>query len=201
MSIVSLEKRITKNWDDFEAYKCSSDSYIFIKDSYITDAEGPDCLALTVGNCWYDNGRYINIDKKKGLKVRPHASIVLETAEDIALPLNTYGLLFGAGSNIYRGAFISGGKIDPGFQGKLKIGFHNGSDNTIVLKQGDKLAYCIFVIAENSLINKPFSHALTPPIVVMTLREKLTRWLMRNSYELFAIIIAAASLITSIIFN
>lgn len=197
MSIVSLESRTTSDWGKYEAYRSSSDSLIFINEGFTTDASGPDCLCITVGSCWYDNGRYIELDKKKGLRVRPHTSIVFEAHEQLALPLNIYGLLFGAGSNIYRGAFISSGKVDPGFSGKLKIGFHNGSDESIILHIGDKLAYCLFLNTESCLINMPFLAPVTPPAHLLTKPERAKKWFFRNASQIITIVIAVISILLS----
>lgn len=200
MAVINLNKRVTDNADEYAKYSRSSDSLIFIKGEWKADESGPDCLSLTVGKCWYDNARYIEIDFSKGIKIKPHASVVLETAEEIALPLNMYGLLFGAGSNIYKGAFISSGKIDPGFSGKLRIGYHNGSEKTVVLKRGDKLAYCIFVGTECGLEHTPIPHALRQPTVgTMSRRERLKRWFCQNAYQIMAIFLSTVSIIVSVV--
>lgn len=200
MSIVHLEKRATNNKDDYYKYLRSNDSMIYVSSTVETDESGPDCLSLTVGSCWYDDARYLEIHKTKGLKIKPHTSVVIETAEEIALPLNMYGLLFGAGSNIYRGTFISSGKIDPGFAGKLRVGFHNGSSRTVVLKRGDKLAYGIFVGAECDLEHSSFpTVSAQPPVVIMGLREKIWRWFVQNIYQILALLIAAVSMIVAIV--
>lgn len=200
MAIVSLARRVTDDADEYSKYLSSSDSLIFVRGEWTTDESGPDCLSLTVGQCWYDNARYIEIDPIKGIKIKPHASIVLETAEEIALPLNMYGLLFGAGSNIYRGAFISSGKIDPGFSGKLRIGYHNGSDKTTVLKRGDKLAYCIFIGTESGLEHTPLANVLSQPAVgIMSKRERFQRWFLQNTYQILAIVLSTISIIVSVV--
>lgn len=200
MAIVHLNKRVTDNVDEYNNFMRSSDSLIFLKGNWTTDESGPDCLSLTVGQCWYDNTRYIEIDPKNGIKIKPHASIVLETAEDIALPLNMYGLLFGAGSNIYKGAFISSGKIDPGFSGKLRIGYHNGSDKTTILKRGDKLAYCIFIGTECGLEHTPLTNALSQPAMgTMSKRERFQRWFTQNVFHILPILLSTVSIIVSII--
>lgn len=200
MAIVNLSRRVTNNADEYSKYSRSSDSLIFVKGNLATDESGPDCLALTVGQCWYDNARYIEIDSKKGIKVKPHTSVVLETAEEIALPLNVYGLLFGAGSNIYRGAFISSGKIDPGFSGKLRIGYHNGSSKTVTIKRNDKLAYCIFIGTECGLEHTPLPMASGQPVIkAMSRRERFLRWFTQNAYQILAILLSTISIIVSIV--
>lgn len=200
MAIVHLNKRVTNSTDEYNKYLRSSDSLIFVKGNWTADESGPDCLSLKVGECWYDNARYIEIDSKKGIKIKPHGSIVLETAEEIALPLNMYGLLFGAGSNIYKGAFISSGKIDPGFSGKLRIGYHNGSDKTTILKRGDKLAYCIFIGTECGLEHTPLLKALSQPAMeTMSKRERFQRWFTQNAYQILAIMLSTISIIVSVV--
>lgn len=199
MSIVHLSKRITKDIDKYNEYLRSSDSLIYLTEPWEMDESGPDCLSLTVGECWYDDARYLEIDSKRGIKIKPHDSAVIETAEEIALPFNMYGLLFGAGSNIYRGTFISSGKIDPGFYGRLRIGFHNGSNKPVVLKRGDKLAYGIFVSTECDLERLRFPHALSQPAVsVLSRKERFKRWFVQNVYQLLTISISIASLVVAI---
>ncbi len=194
MSIVHLDKRITNNLDEYNEYLRSSDSQIYLSGKWEKDDSGPDCLSLTVGDCWYDDSRYLKINPKKGIKIKPHDSVVIETAEEIALPFNMYGLLFGAGRNIYRGTFISSGKIDPGFYGRLRIGFHNGSNKPVILKPGDKLAYSVFVNTECDLETSRLPHALSQPVVVtLNKREYVKRWFSQNWN--FSSGVAVASLI------
>lgn len=200
MAIINLNRRITNDIDMYNNFSRSSDSLIFVNGNWSTDESGPDCLLLTVGSCWYDNARYLEINALKGIKIKPHASIVIETAEEIALPLNMYGLLFGAGSNIYKGTFISSGKIDPGFSGKLRIGYHNGSDKTVILKPGDKLAYCIFIGTECGLEHTPLPGILSQPAVgVMSLRERFKKWFTQNAYQILAVMLSTISIIVSIV--
>ena len=200
MAIVNLSKRLTTSYKAYDQYIKSSDSYIYEKDKYPTDESGPDCLTLSVGECWYDKVQYIGIDPKRGLKVRPHTGVVIETNEVIALPLNVYGLIFGAGSNIYKGILISGGKIDPGFNGKLRIGYYNAGNETIYLKTGDKLGYAIFLNSESDLglfSKRPGAQAPIPQ--KLKWNNRLKRWLKQNCYHIITSCIAIASLIVAIL--
>lgn len=204
MGIVHLKKRVTTDLNQYKNYANSSDSLIYAKDTYKNDTckmdqSGPDCLTFTVGTCWYDSARYLKIDPRRGIKVKPQTSIVIETAEEIVLPHNIYGLLFGAGSNIYRGAFISSGKIDPGYAGKLRIGFFNGSNRTVILNSGDKLAYGIFIGTECDTNNIPFLGTGSPPAAsIMGIKERIWRWFARNAYQVLAIVFAVISIIIAI---
>lgn len=172
MSVVNLDKRMTKSIDEYRKTIHSSDSLICVSIDedcknvpIITDPSGPDCLALHVGTVFYYKGCNWKIDREKGVKIKGGRSIVIETAESLRLPANVYGLLYGNGTNIYRGAFISCGKIDPLFAGKLRIGIYNGGAKKIVLKPGDKLAYAIFFQTECDVLVEQFSEATAvPPI-------------------------------------
>ena len=200
MSIINLSKRTTNEFSNYSKYMKSSDSLIYLDEDAKFDDSGPDCLMLSVGECWYDKGRYVSIDPKKGIKIRPHQGVVIESKEHIAVPLNMYGVIFGAGSNIYKGVFISNGKIDPGYNGKLKIGYHNASDSIITIKRNDKLAYAIFLTSETNLdsITKA-SGIQAPAISTQTTKEKIIIWLKRNVYQSATVAIALASLIVSLL--
>ena len=82
------------------------------------------------------------------------------------------GAVYGNGKNIYRGAFISCGKIDPLFTGKLRIRVYNGGAKKIVLKTGDKLAYAVFFQTESDILSDQLSRATEVP----SIREKLGVW-------------------------
>lgn len=175
MPIVCLSKRVTGNDVEFNNSMNSADSLLYLQgfdsnSSDVFDASGTDCLILRVGDKWFDRSRYVQISNA-GIKVKPHSSVVVETLEKIALPLNMYGLLFGAGKNIYSGGFISCGKIDPGFSGNLRIGFHNGSSHSVILKPGDKIAYSLFLDMESEIHTRPLFTVSSSPAAV-----KLTRW-------------------------
>lgn len=185
MPIVYLKERITGDEAEFNKYISSADSLLFLRNYDPTKAEtfdqsGTDCLSLRVGDKWFDRSRYVQISNK-GIKIKPQTSVVVETQEQIALPLNMYGLLFGTGKNIYSGGFISNGKIDPGFCGNLRIGFYNGSRHTVILKTGDKLAYCIFMDMESELVTKPlFTVSSAPAAVKLGRLERLKIWFVEN---------------------
>lgn len=202
MPIVYLKRRITGDETEFNKCVNSADSLLFLEgfDSANTgtfDQSGMDCLSLRVGNKWFDRSRYVQISRK-GIKVKPHSSVVIETQERIALPLNMYGLLFGTGKNIYSGGFISNGKIDPGFSGNLRIGFYNGSNHKIVLKTGDKIAYSIFMDMESERETMPvFTVSASPAAVKLKWWELFKLWFMDNVN--LSIIISICAIVVSIL--
>lgn len=197
MSIVNLSKRVTKDHGVYNSYAQSSDSLIYIEGDYAVDEKSPDCLSLSVGDAWYNKGQYVKIGEK-GVKVRPHSGIVIKTKEKINLPLNVYGILFGSGQNIYRGAFVSNGKIDPGFRGNLKIGYHNAGSETIILRPGDKLAYALFLTSECEIPSTVENSTGPEPDILPTLgvKERISRWWHNNASIILSTISTGIALVS-----
>src|SRR5690606_15705541 len=76
---------------------------------------------LQVGSRIYDAQKSTPFHiPEKGIVVPPGGAVVIYTQETVGIPLNVFGMLFGKGQLIYRGAFISTGKIDPGFCDQLR---------------------------------------------------------------------------------
>lgn len=63
MSVIDLETRLTKNWDDYHRNLKSSDSLIFIEPYNFNIDDGPSSLDLTVGERFYfhDKGQHFII--------------------------------------------------------------------------------------------------------------------------------------------
>ncbi len=158
MGVIDLNVRLTKEWGQYNDFLKSSDSLIFIDpDTFIGD-DLPSSIHLTVGKrCFHlkDNVYYdIPID---GIQVKPFTTILVETEQKLGLPFNIFGLVTGKGNLIFKGAFVSSAKIDPGFQGKLRIALFNGSDNMLIIKNGDPLCSCVFLNMDTSM-RTPFKN-------------------------------------------
>ena len=74
---------------------------------------------------------------------------------------------------------------------------HNGSDESIILHIGDKLAYCLFLNTESCLINMPFLAPVTPPAHLLTKPERAKKWFFRNASQIITIVIAVISILLS----
>jgi hypothetical protein len=59
------------------------------------------------------------------------------------------GFVTGKGRFIFQSALISTGKIDPGFDGRLRIGFFNASSQVIKLQRNDPFCSCCFLNTES----------------------------------------------------
>lgn len=198
MAIVDLSKRITKDWNLYNRSLKSNKSLIHINGDVILENVGPASMNLTVGKRWYDcsKKKYYSISDK-GLKVNPGKSIIIESKQEIAVPYNIFGVIFGTGKNIFKGGFISTGKINPGFHGVLKIGYYNGSDSVIVFEPDDLLACCSFFEVETTL-ETPLEKYLTEPepeFAPNTLFQRVILWLTENWYSIISLIVSILAII------
>lgn len=198
MAVVDLGNRITKDWDEYNECVKSSDSLIFIDGDIILKDVGPASVNVTVGDKWHDleRGKVYKITDS-GIKVKSGENILIETSQRIALPNNVFGVLYGTGKNIFRGGFISSGKINPGFNGYLKVGYYNGNKKTICFKPGDLLACCTFFNVETTTNNALEYYINTPEPQFLETRNivKILMWLKKNWYVIVTICISITSII------
>lgn len=201
MSIVDLNKRITKEWSSYNRSLKSCKSQIYINGDVILENVGPASMNLTVGERWYDcsKKKFYKISDR-GIKLKPGKSIIIETKQELAVPYNVFGVIFGIGKNIFKGGFVSTGKINPGFHGVLKIGYYNGSDSVIVFQPGDLLACCSFFDIETTL-ETPLEKYLTDPepeFAPNTWFHKTKLWFFDNWYSIISIIVSFLAIIFAI---
>lgn len=201
MAIIDLNKRTTKDWNAYNAAIKSCKSLIHITGDVILENVGPASMNLTVGERWYDcaKKKYYQIPEK-GVKVKPGKSIIIETKQEISVPYNMFGIIFGTGKNIFKGGHVSTGKINPGFHGVLKIGYYNGGDSVIVFRPGNLLACCSFFEIETTL-DAPLQKYLTDPepeFAPNKWSDKLQIWFVDNWYSVISLIVSFLALIVAI---
>jgi len=150
MSIIDLNKRCTNDWDEMHRCMRSPDSKVFVDEC---NAIIPTSLDLEVGNAYIIPGsnQTFAISENGGLKVKPKRAVVIFTKQRLKLPHNVFGIVTGKGSLIFKGCFLSTGKIDPGFEGYLKIGIYNGGSSTIKLEIGTAFATAFFMNTDATL--------------------------------------------------
>jgi len=202
MSIVDLKSRLTLDWNAFNEYMKSSDSLICIDGPIILADDGPAAVDLSIGDRWLDhrdNTQYLI--PKEGLHLKPNQSTVVVTQQRIALPLNVFGLVTGKGKYIFQGVFISSGKVDPGYNGRLKIGLYNGSEHTIVLKTGEPFYSCCFFQMESSLDAPLRSYETEPTLRPSHLprRVRIANWLKVSWKAIIPMIISLVAVIVALL--
>lgn len=200
MAIVDVGERVTNDKKVYNSALKSSKSYIYLEDGVSSENAAPATINLTVGNQWYNchDEKFYQIPPK-GIKVKPGRSVVLETKQTIGLPYNVFGIIFGTGKNIFRGGFVSTGKIDPSFYDTLKIGYYNGSNTTITFKTDDPLASCSFFDVETTL-EAPIHDSKGNPAMMApdTFFQKSKLWFSDNWYSVISIIVSILALIIAI---
>ena len=148
--------------------------------------------------CTQNADRYFLIGDN-GVTLAAYQSLLVETAETVATPYNVFGIVTGKGAQIFRGTFISTGKINPGFNSKLKIGIYNGSNNPFVIRRGDPLCSCVFFEMELSILAplKSYDDGAAPLDYLLTVTEKTKLWLRRNK-DYFSIILPLVAILVAI---
>lgn len=200
MSVIDLAYRTTNAWEIYNQQKRDAESKLYVSGKTIFDNDGAQCLNVTVGENYLRKGQPVSIPNK-GLKIPPRSVFVIETEQSIAVPLNMFGLVYGMGENIFRSCIVSPGKIDPGFIGKLKIGFYNGNTESVIMKKGDVIACTSFWDIETAL-DYPLENYHSEPLPVienLTALQILLKWLGNNWSSVSALLIALATLAVTII--
>lgn len=202
MSVVDLRTRHTTDWNLFCENISSSESYLFVNNLQDSDFYETS-LDLSVGNkCMYKEHDKVFKIPSEGMKLRSGQSAIVYTKNQIAVPLNMYGVVTGTGMRIFSRCFISTGKIDPGFKGYLKIGIYNGSNQSIVLKEGEPLVCIFFMSIENDLQNTLFMYDQTvePQVEIFSFWDRLLRkFFTKDGYQLLANILGVIGGILAII--
>lgn len=196
--LVNLKNHITSDWHDYNSHITDSESKLYVRGKIIFDNDGPESLNLTVGDKYFLNGKPIKI-VKDGIKVPSGKSIVLETEQQLAVPHNMFGVITGIGVNIFRNGFVSTGKIDPGFKGKLKLGYFNGNTSAIIFKSGDLIACCSFWYMESS-IEFPLENYHSEPEAFIESISRLKcclEWFKKNWYSILALAVSLVTLIVT----
>ncbi|ARK11904.1 hypothetical protein A6C57_17075 [Fibrella sp. ES10-3-2-2] len=183
MAVIDLETRLTESWDSYNSNLKSSDSLIFIDPHTFNIEDGPSSLDLTVGRRFFfhDHGKHFTLTDE-GVYIEPFNAILIETEQRVCLPLNIFGLVIGKGHQIFQGTFISSGKINPGFNGRLNIGLYNGSRKRIHIKSGQPLCSCVFFQMESNMSSPLKNYDGTRQInnTFMTRSQRFFYWYRAN---------------------
>lgn len=152
MGVLSLSGKHTNCNEVFEANKKSDASLLY------SDAENIEefSVELSVGDQWAQD-----LTKEKAImyaiegdeiSIKPQSSIVLEVKENFQVPFNMYGLVLQTGSIfLEQGILIGAGKIEPSFDGKLRILIYNTSRTKRTLQKGQKIASAIFMRTDKTI--------------------------------------------------
>ena len=83
------------------------------------------------------------------LVIGPNKKMEINTGIGIKPPQGTYGQIFARSSWAKMGVIISGGVIDPGYTGPIKIEMFNLGRRPLRIQKGDKCAQIVFIKISN----------------------------------------------------
>lgn len=201
MSIVDLESRITNDVERFSNCRRSSDSLIYV-DVPVSLEDGPGSLDLSVGDDWYHCGDERTYSTGNGFDLRPRDSAVITVLESIRLPSNVMGVVTGKGKYIFKGILISSGKIDPGYQAKLRVGLYNAGQETISFKRGDPFCSCYFIQLESESKGSRHAGDIVPVGSrrrVAPRHQRVALFAQRHWVNILTILMALGSLIVALV--
>lgn len=162
MGILSLRGKHTNCKEAFELNKKSDASLIHSDASDVEEFS----IELSVGDQWAKD-----LSKEKAvmyaiedlITIKPQSSIVLEVKENIHVPFNMYGLILQTGSVfLEQGVLIGAGKIEPSFDGKLRLLVYNTSKTKRTLLKGQKIASAIFMRTDKTINASIYSNNRAP---------------------------------------
>lgn len=190
MAVVDLLSRSSDNNAFCEKSKLSPESLIYISPKPLSEHLSPISCDLTIGvECYCPNvGKKYTLDEN-GIKVKSGESVVIYTNEHIRTPFNVFGLVTGKGKYIYQGCMVASGKIDPGFDGLLKICFYNGSKRSVILRPNEPFCTVFFIDTAYTL-SAPLDASMerTKPIDTAVGRfRRVCIWVNKNWLSLIPI--------------
>lgn len=116
-----------------------------------------------------------------GIKLRPGAAIIIETAESLHVPRMMYGSIAPKVSLLQRGLSTTYSKIDPGYHGHLLITLFNLGRTTVRLKRGDHFcALTLFEVGEGARLYNKESKQIDARLAAHP-RRTVRDWLEANN--------------------
>lgn len=203
MTVLNVKGRTTSDFKVFQQASSSINSLVY------TDAAQESIedfsLELSIGDGWSDN--YSEANKSLWnicdvLTVRRHGSIVVEVKETIQMPYNRYGVVLPTGSLFLTyGLMVAAAKVEPSFQGKLKLRLFNTTNRSVKLKKGQKLGSIIFFHTESTPISQPISRSSEISTRPINKYQKTINWLSNNkaTWIGWLVIIITSSLFSTLL--
>lgn len=181
MSIISVKERSTNDINQYEKFK-RSDASLILANSTSTEEFS---VELTIGNCWAevidkDNPEMFSFNGDNAI-LKPNSSIVVEVSEKIHVPFNVYGMIVPTGTAfLEKGIIIGAGKVEPSYNGKLKILLYNTSKVKRELKSGEKLASAIFFRTDRTITSPLFFNEDSVNTRNKTILNKITSFIKQD---------------------
>ncbi len=169
MSIIWLKNRLTKDSEIYENYKKSDNSYIFfsedidrLEDEFSLDISFKSAESITKRKRKIMRNSE-DLAEKKEIIIPPHTSVHVESCEYIAIPYNVYGLVMPSGKLLFdKGILVPTTKIEPSFEGYLKIFMYNTTEKSVHLNLDTKAVSLVFFSMNHLLNSKKMFSTMAP---------------------------------------
>mgnify|MGYP000069419863 CR=1 FL=1 len=184
MSLARISGRTTNSETEFQKFNLSSESLIYIdKDRSSIEFFS---IELTLGDGWSNS--YSNYNKNlwevkdgDGVNLNAQDSIVVEVQEDIKVPHNKYGVVLPTGSLfLSHGVMVASAKVEPAFQGKLKLRIFNTTRQKVFLTKGHKLGSLIFFNTDSTKEHETTYRKSDISILKKSKIKELGTWFSEN---------------------
>jgi deoxycytidine triphosphate deaminase len=152
MSVISVRARRTSELALFDRNRKSDASLLFTDAAQISEFS----VELTLGELYDDElsetrAIMYAIDKDV-LTLRPGKSIVVEVAEHLRVPNNMFGVVMPKGHILLeQGILMASTKIEPSYDGHLRLLLHNSSGVRRTLRRDSVIASAVFFRTERTL--------------------------------------------------
>ena len=145
----------------------------------------PARYQLTLGSEAKVGGRTVQVDKNNPLVIPPHQVAIVRTHETLNLPRFLIARWNLTVDKVYQGLLWVGAlQVDPGWVGYLPCPIYNLSNDTVIIKHGEKLFTIDFVrttrFAEG---NKRYPDKSTPPKINPSIGSYDSNHIRSGPYE------------------
>jgi deoxycytidine triphosphate deaminase len=203
MSILYLPGRTTDIEKEYRDQQVADASKILVDEAAQIESFS---IELTVGTNWSESygktNAMVKIDDT-GIELASGRSVVIEVAERIGVPFNMYGLVIPTGSLFLdQGIIIAAAKIEPAFQGKLKLRLVNSSGERRKVVIGQKVASAIFFATDHTMFHADVTKRPVTVVPSVPARRRFSRWISVNRITVIGwVITLIGSSFTSVMIN
>lgn len=202
MSILYLPGRTTTIEKEYREQQVADASKILVDDSANVESFS---IELTVGTNWSESYGKTNAMveiESAGIDLASGRSVVIEVAERIGIPFNMYGLVIPTGSLFLdQGIIIAAAKIEPAFQGKLKLRLVNSSGERRKVVIGQKVASAIFFATDHTMFHADVTKRPVTVVPSVPTYRRFIRWISVNRLAVIGWVVTffASSVMTLIL--
>ncbi len=199
MALINIRQRVTKDSAKFERF-ISSDSSVLLSDGNIVEDWS---IELTLGDYWTakpaSEPPRMYPSEFGEVGIGPHSSVLIEVKEHLRVPNNMFGFLLPKGKLLLEhGILMATTKIEPRYEGRLRILLYNTTSNKQYLKRGMVIASSVFLSTSVTLMGRELKTRGEPLRIDRTVYQKVRAALAGHFWTIVSTAIAFAALLVSV---